>query len=134
MSAALVAVGVNSLLFYVISEILPGFDIKKKNVAILIAIAYSFLMFVGGIVIIPLSAIVGIGLAILSFIPIIGPIIAGAGLAVTIFLLTFVLSLIMLKIIDYMMADFEMRSPSVPYIASGLLAIFAVIRYFVIGA
>lgn len=134
MTGALVAVGVNTLAFYVISEILPGFDIKDKKVAVLIAVAYSFLMFLGGLLVLPFAAIVGLGLALVNFIPVIGPIIAGAGMIVTTFIITFVLTLIMLKIIDKMMDSFEMRSPNVAYIASGLLAAFAVLKFMVLGA
>jgi uncharacterized membrane protein YvlD (DUF360 family) len=127
MTGALVTVGINTLAFYMISEILPGFEIKNKKVAVLVAIAYSFLMFVGALLVAPLAVIVSIGLVLVSFIPFIGPLIAGAGILVTTFLVTFVLTVLMLILIDRMMEDFSMRSSNVAYIAAFLLAVFNVI-------
>lgn len=132
MTGALVTVGVNTLAFYLISEVLPGFEMKNKKVALLIAIAYSILMFIGGLLVFPLAAIVSLGLALISFIPVIGPVIAGAGILVTTFLITFGLTFVMLIAIDKMMEDFKMRSGYVAAIASVLLAVFSVIIRIVI--
>jgi len=132
MTGALVTVGVNTLAFYLISEILPGFEIRNKKVAFLVAIAYSILMFIGGLLVFPLAVFVSLGLAIIAFIPVIGPLIAGAGVLVTTFLITFGLTAIMLIIIDKMMEDFRMRSVYVSFTAAFLLAIFSVVIRMVI--
>jgi uncharacterized membrane protein YvlD (DUF360 family) len=69
----------------------------------------------------------------LAFIPVIGPILAGAGLLVTIFLLTFIITAVVLIIIDKFMDDFEMTSPTVALIASFLLAVINVVIRGVLG-
>lgn len=127
MTGALVTVGVNTLAFYLISELLPGFEIRNKKAALLVAIAYSILMFIGGLLVFPLAVFVSLGLAIINFIPVIGPILAGAGVLVTAFLVTFVLTFIMIVAIDKMMEDFHMRSIYVSFTAAFLLAIFSVV-------
>lgn len=133
MTGALITVGVYTIAFYLISEILPGFEIKNKKFAVLVSLAYSFLMYVGGLLIFPLAAVVGIGLALVAFIPLIGPIIASGGFIVTTFLVTFCLTLVMLKVIDHFMESFEMKSPTVAYIASALLAFFSVGKFLLLG-
>ncbi|MEW6709191.1 MAG: hypothetical protein AB1403_05145 [Candidatus Riflebacteria bacterium] len=122
----LVTVGVNTLAFLIISKILPGFNVRNDKTNFIIAIAYSFLMVIAGLLVLPVSVIIGIVLAAISFIPVIGPLLAGAGGLVTAFVLVFCITAILLIIIDKAMDDFEMTSPAVAFIASFLLAVLNV--------
>lgn len=124
---ALVTVGVNTLAFYVISKLVPGFKIKDEKTALIMALAFSFLMFVGTLLVAPFLIIVTVLLSIISVIPLIGPLLAGSGILVTTFLVSFSLTAIMLIAIDKMLEDFEMSSKQVALVASFLLAVLNVI-------
>ncbi|HAE40052.1 MAG TPA: hypothetical protein DCG57_15695, partial [Candidatus Riflebacteria bacterium] len=113
MTGALITVGVNTLAFYMISEMVPGFDIKSKKTALMMALVYSALAAVVWFAAIPITFMLGAVFAIIAFIPFIGPLLAGAGVFVTTFMLLFGLSACLLMLIDKMMDDFKMRSPTV---------------------
>lgn len=123
---ALITIGINALAFYAISKILPGFKIKDEKTAFTIAVFYSFLMLLGSFLVMPLVAIVTLGLSLIAFIPVIGPLLAGSGMLVTAFTLAFGLTAIMLIVIDKMIEDFEMSSLPVAFGASFLLALINV--------
>ncbi|PKL43951.1 MAG: hypothetical protein CVV41_09315 [Candidatus Riflebacteria bacterium HGW-Riflebacteria-1] len=133
MTGALITVGVNTLAFYMISEMVPGFDIKSKKTALMMALVYSALAAVVWFAAIPITFMLGAVFAIIAFIPFIGPLLAGAGVFVTTFMLLFGLSACLLMLIDKMMDDFKMRSPTVAVIASILLALIGVLSRFVLG-
>ncbi|HNS08924.1 MAG TPA: phage holin family protein [Candidatus Ozemobacteraceae bacterium] len=124
---ALVTVGVNTLAFYLISKLVPGFKIKDEKTALIMALAFSFLMFVGTLLVAPFLIIVTILLSIISVVPIIGPLLAGSGILVTTFLVSFALTAVMLIAIDKMLEDFEMSSKHVALVASFLLAVLNVV-------
>lgn len=132
MVGTIATLGVNTVAFYIISKILPGFNIRSEKTAFLIAVAYSFLMFVCGYLVAPLTILVGIVLTVVAFIPLIGPLLAGAGVLVTVFFLTFAVSAVLLVGIDKGMDDFEMESKTVALIASFLLAVLSVIARMLI--
>ncbi|HNW12047.1 MAG TPA: phage holin family protein [Candidatus Rifleibacterium sp.] len=123
----LVTVGVNTLAFYLISKLVPGFKIKDEKTALIMALAFSFLMFVGTLLVAPFLIIVTILLSVISIVPIIGPLLAGSGILVTTFLVSFGLTAIMLIAIDKMLEDFEMSSKQVALVASFLLAVLNVV-------
>jgi len=123
----LVTVGVNTLAFYLISKLVPGFKIKDEKTALIMALAFSFLMFVGTLLVAPFLIIVTILLSVISIVPIIGPLLAGSGILVTTFLVSFGLTAIMLIAIDKMLEDFEMSSKHVALVASFLLAVLNVV-------
>ena len=123
----LVTVGVNTLAFYIIAKILPGFRIKSEKTALVIAVAYSFLMVVASLLATPFMVIAGLILAVIAFIPVIGPLMAGTGALISIFLLTFGLTAALLIAIDKGLEDFEMDSTPVALIASFLLAVLSVV-------
>lgn len=125
--SALVTVGVNTLAFYVISRLVPGFKIKNEKTALIVALAFSVLMFIGTLLVAPALIIITILLSIISIIPIIGPLLAGSGILVTTFVVSFSLTAIMLIAIDKLMEDFEMSSVSVALVSSFLLAVLNVI-------
>ncbi|MDD3147299.1 MAG: phage holin family protein [Candidatus Riflebacteria bacterium] len=125
--SALVTVGVNTLAFYVISRLVPGFKIKNEKTALIMALAFSVLMFIGTLLVAPALIIITILLSIISIIPIIGPLLAGSGILVTTFVVSFSLTAIMLIAIDKLMEDFEMSSVSVALVSSFLLAVLNVI-------
>ncbi|EKD83790.1 MAG: hypothetical protein ACD_39C00447G0005 [uncultured bacterium] len=133
MTGALITVGVNTLAFYMISEMVPGFDIKNKKTALMMALVYSALAAIVWFAAIPITFMLGAVFAIIAFIPFIGPLLAGAGVFVTTFMLLFGLSACLLMLIDKMMDDFKMRSPTVAVIASILLALIGVLSRFVLG-
>lgn len=124
---ALVTVGVNTLAFYLISKLVPGFKIKDEKTALIMALAFSFLMFIGTLLVAPFLIIVTILLSIISVVPIIGPLLAGSGILVTTFLVSFALTAVMLIAIDKMLEDFEMSSKHVALVASFLLAVLNVV-------
>ncbi len=133
MTGALITVGVNTLAFYMISEMVPGFEVKTKKTAFLMALSYSFLAAFAWLVAMPLSLALGFVFAILAFIPLIGPVLAGAGVFITTFILLFGISAGLLMLIDKYMDNFNMRSPTVAVIASVLLAMIGVLSRLVIG-
>ena len=133
MTGALITVGVNTLAFYMISEMVPGFDIKSKKTALVMALVYSALAAIVWFAAIPITLLLGAVFTIIAFIPFIGPMLAGAGVFVTTFMLLFGLSACLLMLIDKMMDDFKMRSPTVAVIASILLALVGVLSRFVLG-
>ncbi len=122
MIGTLLAILINTAVFYGISKILPGFRIKDEKTAAIVAVAYSILGFLAGMLATPFIIIGTIFLSLLAFIPVIGPLLAGAGIFVTIFLLTFGLSVILLIAIDKFLDDFEMDSTGTAVIAALLLA------------
>ncbi len=124
---ALVTVGVNTLAFYLISKLVPGFKVKDEKTALIMALAFSVLMFAGALLVAPVMIVVAILLSIVAVIPIIGPLLAGSGFLVTTFIVSFSLTAIMLIAIDKLMDDFEMSSISVAMISSFLLALLNVI-------
>ncbi len=124
---ALVTVGVNTLAFYLISKLVPGFKIKDEKTALIMALAFSFLMFIGTLLVAPFLIIVTILLSVISIVPVIGPLLAGSGILVTTFLVSFTLTAIMLIAIDKMLEDFEMSSKHVALVASFLLAVLNVV-------
>ena len=130
---ALVTLGVNTLAFFIISAILPGFKVKSNMTSFLIAVAYSILVAIANILILPITAITAAILFVIAFIPIIGPMIAGAGALVTVFVLTFCITAILLIIIDKFMVDFEMTSLPVAFIAAFLLAVINVVIRGLLG-
>jgi uncharacterized membrane protein YvlD (DUF360 family) len=129
----LVTVGVNSLAFFIISKLLPGFRIKDEKTAVLIALAFSFLMFIGGMLALPLMAVFGVVFGLISIVPFVGPLIASSGMLITVFIISFTLAAIMLIVIDKMMEDFEMASVNVALIASFLLAVLNVVIRSLLG-
>ncbi len=133
MTGALITVGVNTLAFYMISEMVPGFEIKSKKTALMMALVYSVLAAIVWFAAIPITFMLGAVFAIIAFIPFIGPLLASAGVFVTTFMLLFGLSACLLMLIDKMMDDFKMRSPTVAVIASILLALVGVLSRLVLG-
>ncbi len=134
MISAIVTLIINSVVFFLISKILPGFRIKNDGTALAISASYSVLMAVLGFFMIPIAAVIGLALTILAFIPLIGPILAASGLLVSTFITVFGVSAILLIIIDKLMQDFEMDSVVTAFIASFLLAVLNVgIRFILPG-
>lgn len=131
--SALITVGVNAVAFYLISEVVPGFEVKTKKTAFLMALVYSFLAAFAWLIALPLSIMLGFVFAILAFIPLIGPMLAGAGVLITTFILLFGISAGLLMLIDKYMDDFNMRSPKVAVIASVLLAAIGVLSRLFLG-
>ncbi len=133
MTGALITVGVNTLAFYLISEMVPGFDVKSKKTAFLMAIAYSILAGLAWLVALPISLMLAFVFAILAFIPLIGPFLSGAGLFITTFVLLFGISFGLLLLIDRIMDDFNMRSKTVAVIASVMLGLLGVLMRVFLG-
>ncbi len=131
--SALVTVGVNTLAFYAISKMVPGFKVKDEKTALIMALAFSFLMFVGGLLVAPFMIVFAVLMSIISIIPIIGPLLAGSGMLVGTFIISFALTAILLIAIDKLIEDFEMSSPAVALVASGLLALLNVLIRGIIG-
>ena len=80
MIGTLVSIIINAFAFFVISKFLPGFKLKSDQTALAISAGYSVLGFLAGFLIAPLVIVVSMILAILAFIPFIGPLLAGAGI------------------------------------------------------
>ena len=132
MISAVITIIVNAVSLYAISKLLPDFRVKDESTALQISVGYSVLAYLGTFFIVPLTAIVGIGLAIIAFIPFIGPLLAGAAGLVTAFLVIFCTSAILLIILDKFMDDFEMKSMVTPFVAALLLSVLNVLIRFVV--
>ena len=125
----LVTIGVNSLVFFIISEVLPGFEVKSKKSTLMLAVAYSFLITLGALMVLPLTLVTGFIFSIIALIPLIGPPIASAAALSLSFVISFSLTLILLLIIDSAMSSFKMRSKTVAFIAAFMLAIINTFIY-----
>jgi uncharacterized membrane protein YvlD (DUF360 family) len=121
MIGTLLSVIVNAFAFYGISKALPGFRIKTEKAAVVAALAYCVLGTISGFLGFLAAGLVGVVLAVIAFIPLIGPLLAGAGALVSVFVFTFGMSVILLILIDKFMDDFEMDSPLTAIIAAVLL-------------
>lgn len=126
MIGTLVSFVINAGAFFAISRLLPGFTVKNERTAILIALLYSLIGSVSMIFVAPLMAVVMLFLAFLVFIPVIGPLLFAGGFGVTIFLISFIVSAVLLIVIDKILDDFEMNSWTTAFIASFLLAVINV--------
>lgn len=122
MIGTLISVVINAFAFFLISKFLPGFRMKNDQTALIVSAGYSFLGFIAGFLIAPLMIAVMIVLALFAFIPIIGPLLAGAGFFATVFLLYFGISIVLLIVLDKLSEDFEMDSTLTAAIAAFLLA------------
>ncbi|MBF0502663.1 MAG: phage holin family protein [Candidatus Riflebacteria bacterium] len=122
MAGALVGILINTCGFYGISKLLPGFKVKDEKTALMISVVFSLLGLVAAVLIAPLALVMAVILAFFAFIPVLGPIIAGAAALVTTFVLYFLISTILLIVIDKFLEDFQMDSYSTALIASVLLA------------
>ena len=103
-----------SLVFMIISLLLPGFKVTGSKLNyVWLTIGYAILMAVSKFFLVkPLVTVLG-------FIPLLGSLTAGiAG-----FLATFILSMIMLKVLDAFMTSFKMEGSFTALKASSLLAI-----------
>ena len=126
MIGTIISVVINAFAFYLISKMLPGFKIKNEQTALTIAAGYSILGLIAGVLISPLMVIVMVVLALFAFIPIVGPLIAGAGFLGTVFLLFFGISIILLIALDKLSDNFEMDSTLTAAMAAFLLAVINV--------
>ena len=123
--SSIVTIFFNAVVFYGLSHVLPGFEIKKESTALSVAFFYSLLMLVATLIAIPLIFIGGIFLAILAFIPLIGPLIAGVtGITMLLALLVscFCVSMVSLMLIDKLMDSFKMKYTGTVIIASVVMA------------
>ena len=125
---------INAGAFYGIAKLLPGFRVKNEGTALGIAVGYSILGLLSALLIVPLAIPVGIFLALLAFIPLIGPLLASAGLLATKLLLAFVIPMILLIAIDKFMEDFEMDSLGTAALASLILGGIHMILGALLGA
>jgi uncharacterized membrane protein YvlD (DUF360 family) len=114
---------VNALAFYGISKTLPGFRMKTERAAVIAALAYCVLGTISGFLGVIATGLVAVVLAVIAFIPLIGPLLAGAGALVSVFVFTFGMSVILLILIDKFMDEFEMDSPLTAVVAAVLLGV-----------
>ena len=123
----LISLVINTFAFIGISKMLPGFHVKNERTAIIIALVYSLLGTVSVLIAGPLVVVTTIALAVVAFIPVIGPLLAASGFVLTLFSVSFVISAILLIIIDKVMDDFKMESITTALIAAFLLAVINVV-------
>lgn len=96
------------------------------------AVIYSFLITLGALMVLPITAVTGFIFSIIAYIPVIGPPIASAAVLTVSFVLSFSLTLVLLLIIDKAMSSFNMRSKSVALLAAFMLAIINTFIYSLI--
>ena len=90
-----------TVVFALISIFLPGFTVSGSKLNLVwLALGYLILLSLSNSILAPFTMALGFLLNIISIIPIIGPIIAGAGELFAAFVLTFGLTLILLIILD----------------------------------
>ena len=114
---------VSALVMFILSKVLPGFEIKDFKTSILVALIFGICMLFGILLVKPLEFLASILAAIVSYIPFIGAKLAGFGLALVQFLINFIIGSIMLCITDKFLDGFKMRSFAVGIVASFLIAL-----------
>ncbi len=100
---------VSAIVFYVLSKVFSSFEIKDFKTALLVAFIYGLLMAAGGLVALPLTAVVNFFDGLLSGIPLIGKL-SNIGATTFIFLVNFITGSIMLWITDKLLKGFKMTS------------------------
>ena len=78
---------VSALVMFILSKVLPGFEIKDFKTSILVALIFGICMLFGILLVKPLEFLASILAAIVSYIPFIGAKLAGFGLALVQFAL-----------------------------------------------
>lgn len=117
-----------TVVFALISIFLPGFTVSGSKLNLVwLALGYLILLSLSNSILAPFTIALGFLLSIISIIPIIGPIIAGAGELFAAFVLTFGLTLILLIILDAAMDSFKMRSKWAALLASLILSVVRVL-------
>lgn len=117
-----------TVVFALISIFLPGFTVSGSKLNLVwLALGYLILLSLSNFILTPFTMALGFLLSIISIIPIIGPIIAGAGELFAAFVLTFGLTLILLIILDAAMDSFKMRSKWAALLASLILSVVRVL-------
>jgi hypothetical protein len=117
-----------TVVFALISIFLPGFTVSGSKLNLVwLALGYLILLSLSNFILAPFTIALGFLLSIISIIPIIGPIIAGAGELFAAFVLTFGLTLILLIILDAAMDSFKMRSKWAALLASLILSVVRVL-------
>lgn len=117
-----------TVVFALISIFLPGFTVSGSKLNLVwLALGYLILLSLSNSILAPFTIALGFLLNIISIIPIIGPIIAGAGELFAVFVLTFGLTLILLIILDAAMDSFKMRSKWAALLASLILSVVRVL-------
>ncbi len=114
---------VSSIVMLVLSKILPGFEIKDFKTSILVALLFGVCMVFGMALASPLSFLAETIAKIVSYIPLIGEMLAGLGLSLVRFLLNFIIGSIMLCITDKFLDGFKMRSFAVGIVAAFIISI-----------
>ncbi len=107
-----------TVVFMIISFLLPGFKVTGSKLNyVWLTIGYALLMTVSKLFLV--TPIVGLLRIVVGWIPLLGSVITGvAG-----FLATFILSMIMLKVMDSVMSSFKMEGNYTVLKASSLLAL-----------
>ncbi len=114
---------VSALVMFILSKVLPGFEIKDFKTSILVALIFGVCMLFGILLVKPLSFLAEILASIVSYIPFIGAKLAGFGLALVQFLLNFIIGSIMLCITDKFLDGFKMRSFAVGIVAAFIISL-----------
>jgi len=121
---------INFVAFLVIAELLPGFKVRTRGTAAIMALVYSFLNAVA------IWSLVGVTITFVTMLIAMFPplgILAGAGAMVAWVVIPFFVSLVSLVVTDMVMEDFEMKSYGVALFAAILLSVISVITGSILG-
>lgn len=129
MKEAVFVICTNAFFFYLISKILPGFEIKKQTTLFFITFIYTLLISIVTLLVYPFTQLTSLMLWIISIIPLIGPIIAATGAITVKFIVAFFISMTVLTITDIISINFKIHSFRTTCIASFILAILNMLKF-----
>jgi putative membrane protein len=121
---------VNTMAFLLIAELLPGFKVKNRATAVVMAIVYGILQAVCNWFL--FAMLVGAITAMFALFPPLG-VLAGMASILVAPIIAFVVSTIVLVATDKLIDDFEMASPATALVAALIVAVVNVITGAVLG-
>lgn len=137
MTAMLVGLMINSVLFIAISKLMAGFEIKGETAAIKVAAVYGILLALAFTLIgPPLAVLTAILVGILAAIPLLGPLlvaIAALPLYLSWLLLAFAVSVATIKVTDAALDDFKVDGWPTAMKAAGALTVGRIVIRALIG-
>lgn len=110
MGALVVNVAVNTLAFYLVSTFLPGFEVKNRKKLVIAAVVFSLLTYLALFLLVPLISATRVVIWLVSLLPFVGGVLAGASRLVATFLITITTSAILLMATGELVDDFRIRS------------------------
>lgn len=126
MTALLIGLVINTGLFYLISKVMPGFQIRDEFAAVKVAGVYGVLIAITmAVLAVPVTVVTLMVVGILIAIPFLGPLlamVASLPLLLAWFALGFAVSTVLIRVTDQLLDDFKCDSWKTAMLASLALA------------